>query len=207
MQEEVFHKKKEINSLNERLTEDKNRLLSLQMNMDLLVKQTQVYSQTKEKLLDEIQQQQRQLQFFYEDIQLLRNNYPNNTLNEKIVLTEVTQDCIQVCYLNCLCVIELIYLHILDVNQNVLFTLGQLTIEFPEIHDYVMLRLQENELKIPMNPSSSMNLLIPSKSITNIENQSHKENKVIRPISSNSNNMKKTINSTIIKPKTFELEI
>jgi len=41
-----------------------------------------------------------------------------------------------------------------DVIQNVLYTLSQLSIEFPEVSETLALRLQEADLKLPMKPPS-----------------------------------------------------
>ena len=39
-------------------------------------------------------------------------------------------------------------------SQNVLYTLGQLSNEFPEVTDALSIRLQEADLKIPSKPAA-----------------------------------------------------
>lgn len=149
--EALFRKKKELQRLVTDYEEDSRRLEQIKGQTGKIFKQKDHLEGAKREVEDEIQLQQAQLTELSERIAKIASKhrtkamdstgatdmsaFANGTLEEKAVRAEVLK----------------------DVVQNVLYTLGQLSAEFPEVQDILSMRLKEAELKIPARPPTSQN--------------------------------------------------
>jgi len=159
--ENLFRKKKELQRLNTDFDEDSRRYEQLNQQTEKIKNQQTHLTIAKTQVQEEIDTQIIQNYELFERIQKIslkhRNkvlesgidqfSIRNGTLEEKSVKAEVLK----------------------DVIQNVLYTLSQLSIEFPEVSETLALRLQEADLKLPTKP--------PSRSLqSNNYNNNHNNN-------------------------------
>jgi len=140
--EAVFRKKKELQRLVTDYDEDNRRLEQVKVQTTRIVKQMEHLQSAKAQVEEELLAQQVQL----DDMTVRLTGVvkrqrekvssrtggdskalKNGTLEEKTVRAEVLK----------------------DVVQNVLYTLGQLSVEFPEVANDLASRLQDADLKIP----------------------------------------------------------
>ena len=130
--------------------EDNRRRDQLRQQIAKIDKQREHLTGAQSQVTDEILSQQAQMDELLEKIDRLTINhrskvaesmgldpsaFEGGTLEEKSAQTEVLK----------------------DVVQNVLFTLGQLASEFPEVSDVLALRLEEANLQMPPRPPSRIN--------------------------------------------------
>lgn len=148
----LFRKKKDVQRLTTDLEEDTRRLEQVTQQSEKIMKQKDHLDSAKQQVEDELLTQQSQLQELSDRMRKVQarhhqrfvdrggdlSKFPNGTLEEKSVRAEVLR----------------------DVVQNVLYTLGQLSQEFPEVGDVLTSRLAEADLRLPTKP--------PSKSITRV---------------------------------------
>lgn len=140
----LFRKKKDVQRVITDLDEDQRRLDQVNVQVEKMLKQKEHLEHAQFQIEEEIQLQEGQFEELGERMQKVierhrhkfienggdLNNFPNGTLEEKSVRAEVLR----------------------DVVQNVLFTLGQLSQEFPEVSETLNNRLQEADLKLPTKP-------------------------------------------------------
>lgn len=146
----LFRKKKDVQRLTTDLEEDTRRLEQVTQQSEKIMKQKDHLESAKQQVEDELLTQQGQLQELADRMRKVQarhhqrfvdrggdlSKFPNGTLEEKSVRADVLR----------------------DVVQNVLYTLGQLSQEFPEVGDVLTSRLNEADLRLPTKP--------PSKSVT-----------------------------------------
>eukprot|EP01034_Spumella_vulgaris_P025163 gene25163-31589_t len=141
----LFRKKKELQRLMTDFEEDARRLEQVKGQNDKMYRQQEHLSNAKTQVEEEILTQQTQMGELHDRVdkiaakhrtRVLENtntdpvSIQNGTLEEKTVKSEVLK----------------------DVVQNVLYTLGQLSNEFPEVSDALAQRLQEADLRLPSEP-------------------------------------------------------
>ena len=146
----MFRKKKELQRLMTDFEEDNRRRDQLRQQISKIDKQREHLTGAQSQVTDEILSQQAQMDELMEKIDRLTINhrakvaesmgldasaFEGGTLEEKAAQTEVLK----------------------DVVQNVLFTLGQLASEFPEVSDVLAQRLEEANLQMPPRPPSRIN--------------------------------------------------
>lgn len=141
----LFRKKKELQRLITDYDEDSRRLEQVRSQCDKIMRQRDRLSGAKQQVEEELQGQQTLTEELDERINKIKERHhkkvldsgieidkiKNGTLEEKTVKSEVLK----------------------DVVQNVLYTLGQLANEFPEVQEALNVRLQEADLRIPAKPS------------------------------------------------------
>jgi len=145
--EALFRKKKEMQRLMTDFEEDSRRRDQLWSQISKVDKQRESLTAAQMQVNDEILVQQSQMDELNEKIDRSTERHrakiaesmgvdpralDGGTLEEKTVQAEVLK----------------------DVVQNVLFTLGQLAAEFPEVSDTLAQRLEEANLQMPPRPPS-----------------------------------------------------
>lgn len=143
----LFKKKKELQRLVTDAEEDSRRLQNIKAQDGNAARQHDHLQNAKAQIEEELLNQQAQLSEFVDRIDKLVDkhrqksaetllvdisSFANGTIEEKAVKAEVLK----------------------DVTQNVLYTLGQLSGEFPETADYLMSKIREADLKMPAKPPS-----------------------------------------------------
>jgi len=140
----LFRKKKDLQRLITDFDEDSRRLDQVIFQCEKIEKQKEHLENAQRQVEEELQIQEAQLGELAERMRkavdkhhtkFVENGgdlslFPNGTLEEKSVKADVVR----------------------DVVQNVLFTLGQLSQEFPEVAETLNSRLQEADLKLPTKP-------------------------------------------------------
>lgn len=149
----LFRKKKDLQRLITDVDEDSRRLNQVVQQNDKMVKQKDHLKNAMNQIEDEISSQQTQLDELADRIKKIsvkhrkkslensgadESTIQNGTLEEKAVRAEVTK----------------------DVIQNVLYTLGQLASEFPEVAETLNSKLQEADLRLPAKPPSRTGLRV-----------------------------------------------
>jgi chromosome segregation ATPase len=144
----LFRKKKELQRLMTDFEEDSRRLDGLKVQVERVMKQkdhlenavSQVEEEllTQDTLLDELTQRVERTTTKHRTTQANEagvdiSTLSNGTLAEKASKAEVVK----------------------DVVQNVLYTLGQLSLEFPEVSDVLNARMSEAGLRMPAKPPAS----------------------------------------------------
>lgn len=151
--ESLFRKKKELQRLATDYEEDGRRLEQVKVHIGRVQQQQSHLETAKGQVEEEIMTQEGQLDELFQrreraidvhrakvvgalgvDAEVLAQQ--GGTLEEKAVMAEVLK----------------------DVVQNVLYTLSQLSNEFPEVTDTLSMRLQEADLKIPSKPAAKQNM-------------------------------------------------
>lgn len=147
--ESLFRKKKELQRLVSDFEEDERRLEQVRMQSNRVSQQKDHLESTREQVQEEILSQEAQLHELQQrsakmteshqikmskviNLTLAELAQRGGTVEEKQVQAEILK----------------------DVVQNVLFTLGQLAKEFPEVSDRLHLKLEEADLKIPAKPTA-----------------------------------------------------
>lgn len=154
--EGLFRKKKELQRLVTDFEEDSRKLEQVRGHISKTSQQRGGFVAAKDQLEDELLTQEAQLDELLDKIkrasathrqkasQLLGVNVsqlqPGSTTEEKLVRAEVLR----------------------DVVQNVLYTMGQLAGEFPEVVDDLSSRLKEAELRIPARPPNKVGVAVRS---------------------------------------------
>jgi hypothetical protein len=143
----LFRKKKELQRLLTDIEEDSRRLDQVKAQSDRIERQKEHLVHAKGQVEEELLTQQVQLTELDDRISKVTAKhrtksseqkgvdisvFDTGTLEEKAVKAEVYKDCV----------------------QNVLYTLGQLSGEFPEVADVLSTKLTEVDLRIPMKPPS-----------------------------------------------------
>lgn len=141
----LFSKKKELQRLVTDHDEDTRRLDQLKVQNAKVTKQKEHLSNAKGQVEEEILTQQKTLDDLHDKVSRLAlkhrtklsqdnqvdiRTFANGSLEEKSARSEVIK----------------------DVVQNVLYTLGQLANEFPEVSDTLASRLQDADLRVPVKP-------------------------------------------------------
>ena len=151
LKESLFRKKKELQRLATDYEEDGRRLEQVKVHTTRVLRQQEHLEAAKQQVEEEVLSQQEQIQSLVQrteratsvhrekirdqmGIELEIMEQQGGTLEEKAVRAEVFKDTV----------------------QNVLYTLGQLSTEFPEVADTLSVRLQEAELKIPSKPAAKV---------------------------------------------------
>jgi coiled-coil domain-containing protein 39 len=149
LKESLFRKKKELQRLATDYEEDGRRLEQVRVHTTRVLRQQEHLQAAKQQVEEEVMTQQAQIDGLVQRTERATNVHrekvcaelgvelslvqqQGGTLEEKAVRAEVFKDTV----------------------QNVLFTLGQLASEFPEVADGLAVRLQEAELKIPSKPAA-----------------------------------------------------
>mmetsp|Transcript_20949 Transcript_20949/g.30202 ORF Transcript_20949/g.30202 Transcript_20949/m.30202 type:complete len:930 (+) Transcript_20949:83-2872(+) len=149
--ESLFRKKKELQRLATDYEEDGRRLEQVKIHTNRVMQQKSHLEGAKQQVHEEILTQEAQLDELAQrkdratdvhrakvtgmlgvDTEMIAQQ--GGSLEEKAVMSEVLK----------------------DVVQNVLYTLGQLANEFPEVTDVLSVRLQEADLKIPAKPAAKL---------------------------------------------------
>ena len=143
----VFRKKKDLQRLTTDQDEDLRRLEQLKLQASKVLKQKESLENARHQVEEEILTQQTQFEELGERSEKLVlktrskvsettgasiDSFSNGTLEEKAAKAEVIK----------------------DVVQNVLYTLGQLSNEFPEVSDQFYSLLKSADLRMPTNPPS-----------------------------------------------------
>ena len=143
----VFRKKKDLQRLTTDQEEDLRRLEQLKLQASKVIKQRESLENARHQVEEEILTQQTQFEELGERSERLVlktrskvsestgasiDTFSNGTLEEKAAKAEVLK----------------------DVVQNVLYTLGQLSNEFPEVSDQFYSLLKSADLRMPTNPPS-----------------------------------------------------
>lgn len=141
----LFRKKKELQRLNTDIEEDARRLESITNQHIRVLKQREHLDSAKQQVEEELLSQQTQLNELAERVHKITSKhrvktsaakgidmavFEHGSLEEKSAKAEVVKDCI----------------------QNVLYTLGQLSSEFPEVNDFLHSKLKEADLRVPSKP-------------------------------------------------------
>ena len=151
LKESLFRKKKELQRLATDYEEDGRRLEQVKVHTTRVLRQQEHLDSAKQQVEEEVLSQQAQIEALAQrtdratavhrekirdemGIELAIIEQQGGTLEEKAVRAEVFKDTV----------------------QNVLFTLGQLSSEFPEVADSLAMHLQEAELKIPSKPAAKV---------------------------------------------------
>jgi chromosome segregation ATPase len=157
--ESLFRKKKELQRLVTDYEEDERRLEQVKLQSNRIVQQKDHLDGARSQVEEELLTQQTQLADLTQRAAKMIESHRirastalglsldnlakrGGTIEEKAAYAEIYK----------------------DVIQNVLFTLGQLSKEFPEVSDKLQMRLEEADLKMPNKPparnapSSSLNL-------------------------------------------------
>lgn len=144
----LFRKKKELQRLMTDFEEDTRRLDGLRQNCNRVEKQRNHLSRAASELEDELLNNQATLVELTNRVSRITSRHRENvaveagvdlatlssgTVEEKACRAEVTK----------------------DVVQNVLYTLGQLSLEFPEVSDLLNSRIAEAGLRIPNKPPTA----------------------------------------------------
>eukprot|EP01041_Mallomonas_annulata_P001570 gene1570-3037_t len=147
--EALFRKKKELQRLVTDYDEDNRRLEQVRVQTTRILKQKDHLEGAKSQVEEELLAQQVQLDDIGDRLSLVvrkqrdkaaskagveASSFNHGTLEEKSVRAEVLR----------------------DVAQNVLYTLGQLSAEFPEVANDLAEKLQDADLKIPNKPPARM---------------------------------------------------
>lgn len=151
MKETLFRKKKELQRLATDYEEDGRRLEQVKVHTTRVLRQQEHLQAAKQQVEEEVLTQQEQIEGLVQRTERATSVHrekirdemgtaleiieqQGGTLEEKAVRAEVLKDTV----------------------QNVLYTLGQLSTEFPEVADNLSVRLQEAELKIPSKPAAKV---------------------------------------------------
>eukprot|EP01035_Chromulina_nebulosa_P019825 gene19825-25772_t len=194
--DQLFKKKKELQRLTNDISEDEKKLELLKAQTKQMVEKKDNFVTAQNAIENELLVQQTLLSDLSDRILktvnkhrtncIEKKNYDKNlvkngTLEEKSVYSEIVNDC----------------------TQNVLYTLGQLVGEFPEVSDALNSRLRDAELRIPNKPASLSVIAGEAIPVDNSNNQ-----QVTSARSTNSNRYKQTQNKStiVVQPRQYELE-
>lgn len=142
--EGLFRKKKELQRLVTDWEEDSRRLEQVKTQTEKILRQREHLEGAKDQVNEELLGQQEQLADLANKLEVAVRRQRDKaatseggsvttmTIEEKSAKAEVLR----------------------DVTQNVLYTLGQLAMEFPEVSAELSQRLQEADLKVPTKPPS-----------------------------------------------------
>ena len=153
--EALFRKKKELQRLTTDMDEDQRRLDQVIAQNEKMLKQKDHLLSAKAQVTDELVSQKASQDALEEKMGKVLTKHrkkvlergvdalsiANGTLEEKAVRAEVFK----------------------DVIQNVLYTLGQLASEFPEVTDALNSRLQEADLRMPTKPPARATFRVSAK--------------------------------------------
>lgn len=149
--ENLFKKKKELQRITTDIEEDTKRFEQIQIHISRIQQQREHLNNATLQIDEEIQLQENQLLDYDERI------FKLNTIHHEKVVNQLGIDQDMIKQQGGTLEEKAAYAEVLkDVVQNVLYTLGQLSNEFPEVTDTLNVRLQEADLKIPLKPAAKL---------------------------------------------------
>lgn len=179
----LFRKKRELQRILTDIEEDSRRLEQVNSQCEKIMKQRDHFLQAKNQVEEEIQTQSQLFNELGDRMNKIvakhnnkrseNNQSANAALELKIVQSEITR----------------------DVVQNVLYTLGQLSMEFPEITESLNSKLQEVDLRLPLKPMGRASLTVSSATSSSATSSNRRVNE------SPANN------GTYLQPKSFGLAL
>lgn len=153
--EALFRKKKELQRLTTDMEEDSRRLDQVKAQNEKMVKQKEHLLSAKNQVADELQTQQQEQDVLQEKMQKVLTKHKKNVLERGVEPTSIINGTLEE-----KAVRAEVYK---DVIQNVLYTLGQLATEFPEVKEQLNSRLHEADLRMPTRPPSKATFRVTAK--------------------------------------------